>query len=158
VAETLGSMIDKLSIKSIREFYIKKMMISKKGSFSKEQLQQKRDILKKQKKALMLEIEQLIVCAPQNEIILKDEKLKLYNKPHAMNRIGKISSLSRGIDALTKKNLELWQLEDEARREEVSLSYIGKIKKKIDAANQQRNDLIDKIDELFEKNKKKKKK
>ncbi|MCP4650902.1 MAG: DUF4254 domain-containing protein [PVC group bacterium] len=157
MAETLGSMIDKLSIKSIREFYIKKMVSSKKGSFSKEQLQQKLDILKKQKKALLLEIEQFIVCIPQNEMILKDEKLKLYNKPQTMNRIGKISSLSRGIDALTKKNLELWQLEDEARREDVSLSYIGKVKKKIDAANQQRNDLIDKIDELLEKNKKKKK-
>ena len=66
-----------------------------------------------------------------------------------MNKIGKIDFLAQGIEALIKKNFELWQLEDEARREDVSLSYIGKVKKKIDTANQQRNDLMDKIDELL---------
>jgi hypothetical protein len=151
MAETLGSMIDKLSIKSIREFQIKKMLSSKKGFFSKKELEQKLKILKSQKKALMSEIEEFIACAHKNKKVLKEQKLKIYNRPETMNKIGKISSLSRGIESLTKKNFELWQLEDEARRKDVSLSYIGKIKRKIDVANQQRNDLIDKIDELLEK-------
>jgi len=148
MAETLGSLIDKLSIKSIRESYIKKMMRSK-GVFSQKQLRDKLRILKDQKKSLLEEIELFIATARQGNKILKDEKLKLYNKPRLMNKIGKINSLSRGIEALTKKNLELWQLEDESRREDVPLSSIGKIKRKIDAANQQRNDLMDRIDHLF---------
>jgi penicillin-binding protein-related factor A (putative recombinase) len=49
------------------------------------------------------------------------------------------------------KNLELWNLEDEARRKDVKLSYIGEIKRKIDLCNQQRNDYMDKIDELLAK-------
>lgn len=150
MAETLGSMIDKLSIKAIREFYIKKMMRSKKN-LSKDQLKDKLEILKKQKKSLLVEIEQFIATSHQRKGIIRDEKLKLYNKPHLMNKIGKIDSVAQGIDALTKKNFELWQLEDEARREDVSLSHIGKTKKRIDAANQQRNDLMDKIDDLLEK-------
>ncbi|MBD3246050.1 MAG: DUF4254 domain-containing protein [Candidatus Omnitrophica bacterium] len=67
-----------------------------------------------------------------------------------MGKVGGVKGLSEGIEALTKKNFDLWQLEDEARREDVPLEYIGQVKRKIDAANQQRNDLIDRIDELFE--------
>jgi hypothetical protein len=90
--------------------------------------------------------------------VLRDDKLKLYNSPEMLNRIGKISTLSSAIDKLSKKNLQLWQLEDMARDKKSSLSRIGIVKRKIDAANQQRNDLIDKIDELLEKKIKKKKK
>ena len=150
MAETLGSLIDKLAIKSIKEFYIKRMLQTKKAKFSKCQLKDKLKILKKQKRSLLKEIEEFIVEAPAGKIALSDEKLKLYNKPHLIGRIGKINSVSGAIDGLTKKNLELWHLEDEARREDVSLSYIGSVKKKIDVANQQRNDLIDKFDALFE--------
>lgn len=149
MAETLGSLIDKLAIKSIREFYIKKMAKGKKTN--PNHLRQKLEILKKQKKALLQEVEAFIDKAWQGKVLLKDEKLKLYNRPETMNKIGKISSISRAIEALTKKNLELWQLEDQARRKDVPLAYIGKIKQKIDPVNQQRNDLIDKIDFLLEK-------
>lgn len=149
MAETLGSLIDKLAIKSIRDFHIKRMLQSKKAKFTKYQLKDKLEILRKQKRSLFKEIEEFIVEASAGRIALSDEKLKLYNKPHLIGRIGNINSVSKAIDGLTKKNLELWHLEDEARREDVSLSYIGSIKKKIDLVNQQRNDLIDKIDELF---------
>lgn len=150
MAETLGSLIDKLAIKSIREFYLNLMLKSKKAKFSKASLKKKLKILKRQKDLLLKEIEEFLALAVKGKITLKDEKLKLYNKPQMLGRIGKITSLSRAMEALTKKNMELWNLEDEARREDVSLNYIGKIKKKIDFANQQRNDLIDKIDELLE--------
>jgi hypothetical protein len=150
VAETLGSIIDKLTIKLIREFYIKRMIQVKKAKFSKCQLKTKLEILRKQKRSLLKEIEEFIMEASEGRIALRDEKLKLYNKPRLIGRFGNINSVSKAIDGLAKKNLELWQLEDEARREDVSLSYIGSIKKKIDLVNQQRNDLIDKTDELLE--------
>ena len=149
MAETLGSLTDKLAIKSIRECYIKRMLQAKKTKFPKPQLREKLEILRKQKRTLRKEIEEFIAQAAAGGIALRDEKLKLYNKSRLMGRVGNVNSVSRGINGLMNKNLELWHLEDEARREDAALSYIGSIKKSIDAANQQRNDLIDKIDELF---------
>jgi len=150
MAETLGSLIDRLAIKSIREFYLHKMLKSKKAKFSRKQVNQKLRILRSQKELLLKEVEEFVSLAPQGRFPLRDDKLKLYNKPEAVGKIGRVNKLSRAIDALTKKNMQLWNLEDEARRQDVSLQYVGRIKKKIDFANQQRNDLIDKIDELLE--------
>ncbi|MCG8431766.1 MAG: DUF4254 domain-containing protein [Candidatus Omnitrophica bacterium] len=150
MAETLGSLIDKLSIKAIREFHIRKMLAAQTGKRSGAALRGKLDIVGKQKRLILAEVEEFILSAIRQGTVPRDEKLKLYNKPEAMNKIGRISSLAKGIDALMKKNLELWHLEDEARREDAPLAYIGRIKRKIDAANQQRNDLMDRIDELLE--------
>jgi hypothetical protein len=150
MAETLGSLIDKLTIKAIREFYISKMLQSKSASFSKPQLKKKLVILKTQKELLFKEIEDFIAMALKGGIAIRDEKLKLYNKPDIIGRIGNLDSISKAIDGLSKKNIQLWQLEDQARREDVPLSYIGGIKRNIDIANQERNDLIDKIDELLQ--------
>ncbi|MBU1086593.1 MAG: DUF4254 domain-containing protein [Candidatus Omnitrophica bacterium] len=88
--------------------------------------------------------------ALNSKVILREEKIKLYNPLKDMNKIGSNPKLSQAIEGLSRKNIELWHLEDEARRTDVSLNFIGKIKKKIDPTNQQRNDFIDKIDELFE--------
>jgi len=150
MAETLGSLIDKLTIKSIREFYLGSMLKEEKTKLPKKQLKEKLKILKGQKNYLLSYLESFIDLASEGKLALRDQKLKLYNKPETIGRIGKIREVSQAIDALTKKNMELWNLEDEARREDVPFSYIGKIKRKIDFANQQRNDLIDKIDELLE--------
>ena len=150
MAETLGSLIDKLSIKAIREFHIRKMLAAQTGKRSGAALRGKLDIVGKQKRLILAEVEEFILSAIRQGTAPRDEKIKLYNKPEVMNRIGRISSLAKGIDALMKKNLELWHLEDEARREDAPLAYIGRIKRKIDAANQQRNDLMDRIDELLE--------
>lgn len=151
MAETLGSLIDKLSIKSIREYYLQKMLRSKKTKFHKKELKAKLNLLKKQKDLLFSEIEEFPFLVAEGKAAPREEKLKLYNKPKDIGKIGRINSLSKGADALARKNLELWHLEDEARREDCPLAYIGQIKKKIDLANQQRNDLIDKIDEILEK-------
>ncbi|MFC1514305.1 DUF4254 domain-containing protein [Candidatus Omnitrophota bacterium] len=148
MAETLGSLIDKLSIKSIRQFYLNRMLTSKKLT---KQARAKLKVLAKQKEALLREVEGFISLAIKGDLLLKDEKLKLYNKPQMVGKIGTISRLSQAIDALAQKNMQLWGLEDEARREDMPLTYIGKVKRKIDFANQQRNDLIDKIDAILEK-------
>jgi hypothetical protein len=124
----------------------------KKSLFPAAQLKQKLGVLTRQKKLLDEEIDTFISTALRGKSVLREEKLKLYNKPQDIGRIGKIDTTGQAIDGLAKKNFELWQLEDEARRTDKPLAYIGQIKRKIDLANQQRNDLIDKIDELFEKN------
>jgi len=149
MAETLGSMADKLSIKSIREMVLRKKLQGGARPTTRRTIQPKLNLLKKQKKALLIEIDDFVKKAAAGQMIARDEKLKLYNKPEQMNRIKKLSSLAKTIEELTKKNLELWGLEDEARLEGASLSDIGRVKRKIDAANQQRNDLIDKVDEIF---------
>lgn len=151
MAETLGSLVDKLTIKSIREFHIREMLDSQKMSVVRKSGRDKLKILAQQKKALIKEIDEFVAQACRGMKLLRDEKLKLYNKPEVMGRIGKVETLAAAIDGLAAKNLELWHLEDEARREDVALSYIGEIKRKIDKVNQQRNDFIDRIDELLEK-------
>lgn len=158
MAETLGSLIDKLTIKDLREFYIQQLLHDNKFKrFSRKNLQNKLKILKFQKKALISEIEDFIAKAAREKVVVTDYKLKLYNKP-SISKIGKLKDISSGIDKLAKKNIKLWHLEDEGRRENVSDAYIGRIKKKIDRANQERNDLIDAIDYLFKKHIKKDKK
>ena len=149
--ETLGSLVDKLTIKDIREFHLLQMIAEKGGKFSQTELKKKLQVLRKQKKDLAGEIDGFVALALRGKVHLKDEKLKLYNARADMGRIPTTASLGEAVAGLADKNSELWQLEDEARRKDAGLSYIGSIKRKIDLANQQRNDFIDKIDELFDK-------
>ncbi len=151
MAETLGSLVDKLTIKDIREFHLCQMLESGDKKFSKEELEEKKAILGSQKRDLAKEIDDFLVLALAGKVRLKDEKLKLYNPLKDMGRIAQTDSLGEAVSGLAQKNLELWHLEDEARRNDLGLEYVGQIKRKIDLTNQQRNDFIDKIDELFEK-------
>ena len=48
------------------------------------------------------------------------------------------------------KNIELWHLEDRAREKDAPDSVIADVKRKIDVANQQRNDLMDRVDNIFQ--------
>jgi len=150
MAETLGSLVDKLTIKDIREYHIAQMLKESKQKFSKNQLKEKLSILKKQKCDMINEINNFIVAAFSGKLGLKEEKLKVYNDLKDVGRITISKSMGMAISGLANKNLELWHLEDEARRKNVSLSYVGKIKKMIDPVNQQRNDYIDRIDQLLE--------
>lgn len=151
MAETLGSLIDKLTIKQLREYHIKEMKLKRNKKFTTKELEDKLKILARQKKEMYNEIDDFIKDAVKKNKVVKDEKLKIYNKREHMGRVGKITSLAKAIEMLGKKNTELWHLEDEARREDKPLSYIGKIKRKIDVTNQSRNDYIDLVDDLFAK-------
>lgn len=151
MAETLGSLIDKLTIKDLREHYLKEMLKSKKKNLNTAELRKKLKLVRLQKKDLMTEINNFLAAAVKGKVKIREEKLKLYTAPENIRRIPKLNTLGEAISHLAQKNLELWRLEDKARRKDVDDSYIGKVKRKIDLANQQRNDLIDALDELLEK-------
>jgi len=151
MAETLGSLVDKLTIKDIREFFLGKMIAGKTSDFTSKELNNKLSILKEQKRSLKKEIDSFLLTSIKSKVVLRDEKLKLYNARKNIGCIPPTVLLGEAISGLALKNLELWNLEDEARRKDVKLNYIGEIKRKIDLCNQQRNDYIDKIDELFAK-------
>jgi len=47
-------------------------------------------------------------------------------------------------------NIKLWHLEDEVRREDLPDAEIVKTKRTIDTTNQERNNFMDKVDEILE--------
>ncbi len=152
MAETLGSLVDKLTIKEIRQFHLEEMIEKKDTKFSKSEIEKKLNVLKKQISDYEEEIDCFVLNAFKNgNISVRDEKLKIYNAKDIIGKIGNVTKLGEAISGVARKNLELWHLEDEARRKDVDLNFIGEIKRKIDVVNQHRNDFVDKIDELFEK-------
>lgn len=144
MAETLGSLIDKLTIKNIRLDNLRR-----KGKKSRKKV----NIVQCQRRRLIEEMDQFLAQALKAKVKLKDEKVKLYRQSRMREKIS--GTLGTLVDSLCQKNMQLWHLEDEARRPDVSDAYIGKIKRKIDIANLSRNDLIDRIDELLERKVKK---
>jgi hypothetical protein len=150
MAETLGSLVDKITIKEIRKYHLLEMLESKDSKFLPRDINTKISRLNRQINVMTSEIDVFLAAAVKGKITLRDDKLKIYNALEDMNNIPQMFNIGESISGLALKNLELWHLEDEARRRDVGLEYIGGIKKKIDLANQQRNDFIDKIDSLLE--------
>jgi hypothetical protein len=144
LAETLGSLIDKLTIKNIRLDNLRK-----KGKKSRKKM----NMVQSQRRRLIEEMDQFLAQALKGRVKLKDEKVKLYRQSKVGEKIS--GTLGALVDSLCQKNMQLWHLEDEARRSDVSDAYIGRIKRKIDIANLSRNDLIDRIDELLQRKVKK---
>lgn len=139
MAETLGSLVDKLAIKNIRLSNLRK---------EKKKSRKKIDIVQTQRRDLIEEMNQFLAQAFKGKVKLKDEKVKLYRQARVEGKIYR--TLGALVDHLSQTNIQLWHLEDEARRSDVDDAYIGRIKRKIDIVNQSRNDLIDRIDELLE--------
>ncbi len=144
MAETLGSLVDKLSIKNLRLWHLEETKDC-------EGYDEKKKIVLNQHDRLIQEINEFTQEAVKGNVFLREAKVKLYNKPEDKRRCSHLSRIGEAIDQLTLENLRLWHLEDEIREESLQDSHIVRLKREIDKANQKRNDLIDKIDELFEK-------
>ena len=146
MAETLGSLVDKLSIKNLRIWHLEEVL--EKDSDS-EELKAKRDLVDKQRQNLVQEINSFLVAALRGEVCIRDEKIKMYTNTNVSSS-DSIQKLGEAVSELAFRNIKLWHCEDEVRRTDLADSEIVKIKRRIDTTNQERNDLMDKVDEILQ--------
>jgi|TARA_B100000959_G_scaffold205178_1_gene215060 hypothetical protein len=150
MAETLGSLIDKLSIKNLRYWHIDEVIQAKDASDPQmEELKAKRDLVDSQRKDLLGEIDAFLEAALAGEVKIRDEKVKLYKNLNVASSDG-LNNLGKAVSGLAMSNIKLWHLEDEVRREDLPDSEIVKTKRTIDTTNQERNNFMDKVDEILE--------
>lgn len=150
MAETLGSLIDKLSIKNLRYWHIDEVIQSKDESDPQiAELKAKRELVDSQRKELSEEIDGFLGAALAGEVRIRDEKVKLYKNLNVASSDG-LSALGKAVSQLAMSNIKIWHLEDEVRREDLPDSEIVKTKRSIDSNNQERNNLMDKVDEILE--------
>jgi hypothetical protein len=149
MAETLGSLVDKLSIKNLRIWHMDEVLENAETPASKrEELQAKRDLADKQRQDLLNEIDGFLGAALRGEVRIRDEKIKMYKNTNVSSSDG-IKNLGEAVSELAFRNIKLWHLEDEVRRTDLSDSQIVQTKRKIDSTNQERNNLMDKVDEIL---------
>jgi len=148
MAETLGSLVDKLSIKNLRIWHLDEALEQKNASDYSE-LKARRDLADKQRKNLVNEINDFLVSAFKGEVCIRDEKIKLYANTNVSSS-DSIKKLGEAVSELAFRNIKLWHCEDEVRRTDLADVEIVKIKRRIDTTNQERNDLMDKVDEILQ--------
>ena len=146
MAETLGSLVDKLSIKNLRIWHLEEALEKDSGS---EELKAKRDLADKQRQNLVEEINGFLVAALQGEVCIRDEKIKMYTNTNVSSS-DSIKKLGEAVSELAFRNIKLWHCEDDVRRTDLADSEIVKIKRQIDTTNQERNNLMDKVDEILQ--------
>jgi hypothetical protein len=146
MAETLGSLVDKLSIKNLRIWHLEEALEKDSGS---EELKAKRDLADKQRQNLVEEINGFLVAALQGEVCIRDEKIKMYTNTNVSSS-DSVKKLGEAVSELAFRNIKLWHYEDEVRRTDLEDSEIVKIKRRIDTTNQERNDLMDKVDQILQ--------
>ena len=146
MAETLGSLVDKLSIKNLRIWHLEEALEKDSGS---EELKAKRDLADKQRQNLVEEINGFLVSALQGEVCIRDEKIKMYTNTNVFSS-DSVKKLGEAVSELAFRNIKLWHYEDEVRRTDLEDSEIVKIKRRIDTTNQERNDLMDKVDQILQ--------
>ena len=156
MAETLGSLVDKLSIKNLRIWHLDEALEQKNTSDYAE-LKAKRDLADKQRQTLVNEINDFLVSAFKGEVCIRDEKIKLYANTNVSSS-DSIKKLGEAVSELAFRNIKLWHCEDEVRRTDLADVEIVKIKRRIDTTNQERNDLMDKVDEILQTESEEKKK
>ena len=140
MAETLGSLIDKLSIKNLRSWHLEEMIAGKNGTET--------EVEEWQRQNLQQEIDAFFDGALEGKVKIRDEKVKLYDNPAAVSAEG-MDDLGNAISELALRNIKLWHLEDEVRRTDIPDAEVVRLKREIDTANQERNNFIDKIDEIL---------
>ena len=148
MAETLGSLVDKLSIKNLRVWHLDEALEQKNTSDYAE-LKAKRDLADKQRQTLVNEINDFLVSAFKGEVCIRDEKIKLYANTNVSSS-DSIKKLGEAVSELAFRNIKIWHCEDEVRRTDLADVEIVKIKRSIDTTNQERNDLMDKVDEILQ--------
>jgi len=149
MAETLGSLVDKLSIKNLRIWHLDEGLEDEGTPVSKRQeLQAKRDLADSQRQELAKEIDGFLGAALRGEVRICDEKIKMYTNTNVSSSEG-IKALGKAVSELASRNIKIWHLEDEVRRTDLPDATIVETKRKIDTANQERNDLMDKVDEIL---------
>ena len=148
MAETLGSLVDKLSIKNLRIWHLDEALEHKNTSDYAE-LKAKRDLADKQRQNLVNEINDFLVSAFKGEVCIRDEKIKMYANTNVSSS-DSIKKLGEAVSELAIRNIKLWHCEDEVRRTDLADVEIVKIKRRIDTTNQERNDLMDKVDEILQ--------
>lgn len=139
MAETIGSLIDKLCICKIREY--------KASQYGRP------DILKgamEQSKALKSELNELFDSIINGRVeVIEEKKLKMYRNE---KDIGENNySLATLINDLFAANLRLWDLEDTRRDKEVGDTDRLKACNDVSIWNQKRNKAVDDINELIAK-------
>ena len=148
MAETLGSLVDKLSIKNLRIWHLDEALEQDNGS-KKEELKAKRDLANKQRENLVGEINDFLIAAFKGQVCIRDEKIKMYTNTNVSSS-DSIEKLGEAVCELAYRNIRLWHFEDEVRRMDLQDSEIVRIKRQIDSTNQERNDLMDKVDEILQ--------
>ncbi len=149
MAETLGSLVDKLSIKNLRLWHLEEALEAIDASDPQAaELKAKRELVVRQSRDLMDEINGFFAAALEGKVKIRDEKLKLYQNRDVKPSDG-IKELGTAISELALRNIRCWHLEDEVRRTDLPDSEIVRLKRRIDTTNQERNDLMDKIDEIL---------
>ena len=148
MAETLGSLVDKLSIKNLRIWHLDEALEQKNASDYAE-LKARRDLADKQRQNLVNEINDFLVSAFKGEVCIRDEKIKMYANTNVSSS-DSIKKLGEAVSELAFRNIKLWHCEDEVRRTDLADVEIVKIKRRIDTTNQERNDLMDKVDEILQ--------
>ena len=150
MAETLGSLIDKLSIKNLRYWHLDEDSQARDSSDpQKQELMDKMELVDRQRKELLGEIDVFLSSALAGEVRIRDEKVKLYKNLNVTSAEN-VNHLGEAVSKLTMSNIKLWHLEDEVRREDLPDTDIVKTKRKIDTNNQERNNFMDKVDEILE--------
>ena len=149
MAETLGSLVDKLSIKNLRIWHLDEVLENDRAS-NREELEAKRDLADRQRKDLMKEIDCFLDAALRGEVRICDEKIKMYTNTNVSSSQG-IKALGNAVSELACRNIKIWHLEDEVRRTDLPDATIVQTKRQIDTTNQERNDLIDKVDQILSK-------
>ena len=150
MAETLGSLIDKLSIKNLRYWHLDEDSQARDSSDpQKQDLIAKLELVDRQRKDLLEEIDVFLSSALAGEVRIRDEKVKLYKNLNVTSA-DDVNHLGEAVSKLAMSNIKLWHLEDEVRREDLPDTDIVKTKRKIDTNNQERNNFMDKVDEILE--------
>ena len=109
-----------------------------------------RAIVSQQIADLAAEIDDFLKKALKGKVVLREQKVKLYRNPPSRLKLNKITSLGLLVDVLSQTNKALWDFEDQVRVKGASYKRVAYCKRNIDLCNKDRNNTIDRIDELLE--------